>query len=61
MTNETEIESPCIGVCSIDDTSGFCVGCYRTVDEIKNWWDKTNTEKSAILVQTEARMSDSFD
>jgi uncharacterized protein len=28
--------SPCIGVCKIDD-EGFCMGCVRTIDEIRNW------------------------
>ncbi len=37
--NTEEIQSPCIGVCSIDDTTGFCHGCYRTKDEIKAWWN----------------------
>ena len=28
--------SPCIGICSIDDT-GLCAGCHRTGDEIAAW------------------------
>jgi predicted Fe-S protein YdhL (DUF1289 family) len=61
MTNETEIESPCIGVCALDESTGFCLGCYRSADEIKNWWDKSNAEKSAILEQLEIRTAQSFD
>ncbi|MGB4812944.1 MAG: DUF1289 domain-containing protein [Methylophilaceae bacterium] len=63
MTNEAEqeIETPCVGVCTMNETTGFCLGCYRNVEEIQNWWDKSNAEKSAILVQLEARISNSFD
>ncbi len=62
MTNENEeIESPCVGVCTLDDSTGFCLGCYRTGDEIRNWWDKTNAEKKEILALVEARTAASFD
>ena len=30
-----EIESPCVAVCKLDPTQRFCVGCNRTVDEIR--------------------------
>jgi predicted Fe-S protein YdhL (DUF1289 family) len=26
--------SPCIGICTIDRKSGFCLGCKRMIDEI---------------------------
>ncbi len=61
MSNEKEIETPCVGVCTMDENTGFCLGCYRTADEIKNWWDKTNPEKIAIFKQLDARVADSFD
>lgn len=43
------IPSPCIGVCRIDERSGFCLGCYRTLDEIGGWPLMTDVEKAAIL------------
>ncbi|MGB2833290.1 MAG: DUF1289 domain-containing protein [Methylotenera sp.] len=61
MSKEVEIESPCVGVCTLDETTGFCLGCYRSADEIKNWWDKTNAEKIAVLKQLEVRVEQSFD
>lgn len=35
------IESPCIKVCQKHTVDGldYCVGCYRTMDEIV-WWDQ---------------------
>lgn len=57
------VESPCIGVCTIDESNGFCQGCYRTIDEIKTWFDMSQVEKQDLLVQLEERQSQqvSFD
>jgi uncharacterized protein len=49
MSAESEIQSPCIGVCSMDDSTGFCLGCYRTMDEIQAWWDLDDVQKLAIV------------
>ena len=56
MSVETEIESPCIGVCAMDEATGFCQGCYRTIDEIKQWWDLDNTQKQEVVVEANARL-----
>ena len=50
-----EVKSPCIAVCAIDDLSGFCHGCYRTIDEIRGWWDMTTDEQKRLLTQLEER------
>ncbi len=42
-------QSPCIGVCHLDASTGFCVGCARTGDEIARWRDASATEQRAIL------------
>ena len=31
------VASPCISVCRMDDATGLCVGCLRTLDEIAAW------------------------
>ena len=33
----TPVASPCSGVCRIDERSGLCAGCRRTLDEIAGW------------------------
>ena len=33
----TPLPSPCINVCRMDDATGWCVGCLRTLDEIALW------------------------
>lgn len=31
------VPSPCANVCRIDEASGLCVGCLRTLPEIAGW------------------------
>jgi hypothetical protein len=54
---QEEVQSPCIGVCSIDEISGFCQGCYRTIDEIKNWWDMSQPEQTNLINELEQRQT----
>lgn len=60
MSEDTqqEIQSPCIGVCSIDDTTGYCHGCYRTTDEIKAWWDLSQTDQKNLLSVLDQRQEE---
>lgn len=58
--SEQTIASPCIGVCSMDDLSGLCMGCFRTIDEIRSWWDLDDHSKQAIIAQATTRESSVF-
>lgn len=49
------VESPCISVCALDPTRTFCIGCYRTIDEIKRWRDASDAEKREIKLAARAR------
>ena len=49
MSEEAPVASPCTSVCVIDAPSGYCIGCYRTLDEIAGWIDLTNAARSALL------------
>ena len=49
------IPSPCISVCSMDDASGFCKGCFRTLDEVKSWLYYTDNQKQGVINQLEKR------
>jgi predicted Fe-S protein YdhL (DUF1289 family) len=33
----TPVASPCISVCRMDEATGWCEGCLRTLDEIALW------------------------
>lgn len=40
--------SPCINICRMDDATGWCDGCLRTLDEIANWSSFDDDTKRAI-------------
>ena len=46
--NTQEITSPCISICSMND-DGYCVGCYRTLDEISGWLEMGHTQRTEVL------------
>jgi predicted Fe-S protein YdhL (DUF1289 family) len=52
---DTTIPSPCITICQMDDQSGFCIGCFRTLDEIRDWMIMTAEQKRQVLQQLEQR------
>ena len=58
--SEVAVESPCISVCAMDEDTGFCIGCYRTLEEIRGWWDFENVEKQVILEAVKQREQDQF-
>jgi predicted Fe-S protein YdhL (DUF1289 family) len=42
------VASPCISVCRIDEASGLCVGCLRTLDEIAAWATLDDDARRAV-------------
>lgn len=42
------VASPCISVCRMDEASGLCVGCLRTLDEIVAWGVLDDAGKRAV-------------
>lgn len=49
------IETPCISVCVIDETTGLCQGCLRTIAEIASWSRLSNPERRRIMAELPAR------
>lgn len=49
------IASPCIDVCKMDEASGLCQGCYRSLAEIAAWSSASDPEKSLILAAVSQR------
>ena len=37
--------SPCVNICRMDADTGFCQGCFRTLEEIATWGYLTNEAK----------------
>ena len=60
-TLQEQVQSPCIDVCSMDDSTGLCLGCYRTMNEIQQWWSLNNLQKQALVEQANARQEQQFD
>lgn len=50
-----DVPSPCTGLCRIDDVTGWCLGCRRTLDEIAAWPTLTNAARSAVLERLRER------
>ncbi len=51
---DVSVPSPCIAVCQMDEASRFCIGCARTLDEIRDWMIMTADEKRAALARIAA-------
>jgi len=39
------VPTPCINICTIDQDSGYCMGCSRTPDEIDKWGRPETTKE----------------
>lgn len=49
------VESPCNDVCTLDAQTGWCKGCYRTIDEIGRWSSLVDDDKRAVIAQADRR------
>ena len=49
------IDSPCVKVCAIDATTGWCLGCGRAMREIAGWSSLTQAARDDIMASLEAR------
>lgn len=47
--SDVRSDSPCIDVCRIDEKTGWCEGCLRTIDEIAAWGALDAAARRAIL------------
>jgi predicted Fe-S protein YdhL (DUF1289 family) len=54
-TDAEGVPSPCINVCRMNASTGWCEGCLRTIDEIAGWSIYDDHEKRAVWNQLEAR------
>lgn len=52
---KTGVASPCIDVCRMDDATGWCAGCLRTLDEIAAWSSLDDEGKRLVLAALPAR------
>ena len=50
------VESPCVSICVMDEATGWCIGCGRTLDEIARWGETDRADRDAVAAQLPARM-----
>ena len=45
---DNSVPSPCVAICEYDG-EGYCKGCARDADEIRDWMIMTREQKLALL------------
>jgi predicted Fe-S protein YdhL (DUF1289 family) len=53
------VPSPCIDVCRMNPRSGLCEGCFRTIDEIMQWSNGSESFKRSVWVDIYQRRDES--
>ena len=51
---DTSVPSPCISLCQISKSENICLGCKRTIDEIRDWMVMSADEKRAVHARLDA-------
>lgn len=54
-TDGTPVPSPCTNVCRMDEVSGLCRGCWRTLEEIAAWSVLDDDGRRAVWRDLQAR------
>ena len=49
------VPSPCVNICRMDDATGWCEGCQRTLAEIAAWGSLGDEAKRAVWQALPAR------
>lgn len=48
--------SPCVGVCRLDQVTGFCLGCGRTGEEIGAWISMSEAQRDNVWLKLPNRL-----
>jgi predicted Fe-S protein YdhL (DUF1289 family) len=51
------VQSPCINTCALDQKSGLCIGCGRTINEIGRWLSLNEEERSRVMAELPRRLA----
>lgn len=57
--SDTTPKSPCISICVLDDED-ICMGCYRSAQEITDWFMSSDEQKNEVLRKARERLQGSF-
>ncbi|WP_296434790.1 DUF1289 domain-containing protein [Rhizobium sp. UBA1881] len=56
-SHRNEDRDPCIDICQFDARNRWCVGCARTVEEIRGWRKLTAFRRTALCNELKHRMN----
>ena len=51
----TEVDSPCVKLCTVHPVERICIGCLRTIDEITAWSKMAPETRTRIMAELPAR------
>jgi len=49
------VASPCVSICKLDAAGRYCIGCFRTLDEIADWAALGAAAKREVLAALPSR------
>lgn len=49
MLSRAPIKSPCVKICVVDPATGWCEGCFRTLQEIGGWMRFSPEERDRVM------------
>ena len=55
----SEPKSPCISICVLDEDD-ICQGCYRSAEEITDWFMASDAQKRAVIERAKERLDASM-
>ncbi len=55
MKKSIHNDSPCMKICQINSSNGFCEGCFRTIEEIASWSLLNDQQKQIVYLNIERR------
>lgn len=57
MSTPSSVPSPCVRNCCLDEQE-VCMGCGRTLDEIRDWGVADDAQRNRILERAAGRRSE---
>ncbi|MFT5447184.1 MAG: putative Fe-S protein YdhL (DUF1289 family) [Gammaproteobacteria bacterium] len=48
-------DSPCVQVCRLHPDGSYCLGCFRTVEEIGAWGTYSDSDRDVVLRELDTR------
>lgn len=56
LNEDGTVPSPCVAICQMDADQVMCVGCLRTLDELRLWSTLDTAGKRAVWQRIETRL-----